>query len=98
MDLESAEYGWNHGEVAGWLCQDWNFPETLVDAIGGHHEEHAPGPVQLVALLSDGGKDTNADEMIAMATGSFGMSAEDVIHARDVGRVDGEELARALAS
>ena len=41
---ERAAYGFDHPQVAGWLCECWGFPEALQTAISGHHSHReAPG-------------------------------------------------------
>jgi HD-like signal output (HDOD) protein len=60
-ELSEAErelFGWDHAQVATWIAQDWDLPESLASAIGGHHATDddaydCPLPVTLVANLSD---------------------------------------------
>ncbi|GAB4342742.1 MAG: HDOD domain-containing protein [Candidatus Abyssubacteria bacterium] len=37
-EAEMAELGFTHCDVSEWLCNRWNFPEKLIDAIARHHE------------------------------------------------------------
>ncbi len=60
---EEGQFGWNHAHVAGWLCTNWKFPETLSQSIAAHHDEGAttiPKGVALVASL----RETDDDQAI----------------------------------
>jgi HD-like signal output (HDOD) protein len=37
-DLESKEYGWHHGMIAGQLSNTWNFPDELQQFMSQHHQ------------------------------------------------------------
>jgi len=56
---EREAHGWDHAEVASWMCAEWNFPEDLTAAIAHHHmaandnQSQAPVAVRLVAGLAD---------------------------------------------
>ncbi len=90
--MEQDRFGWTHAEVAHWLAADWDFPELLGAAIGGHHEEAAPGPVHLVSLLSEQG--AGRDALIEAACSRYGQTAADrVVVALDRGTEDGDALA-----
>lgn len=38
-DLEQENFGWNHGMVAGWMGEQWEFPADFVHFMDGHHGE-----------------------------------------------------------
>ncbi len=54
--LEQERFGWSHATVAGWLCEEWEFPPVLAVYIGGHHSDDAniPLAVRMVADLDLG--------------------------------------------
>lgn len=37
--LEHQASGWTHAFAAGCMSEHWKFPESLVQAIGAHHDE-----------------------------------------------------------
>ncbi|AEA33773.1 HDOD domain-containing protein [Hippea maritima] len=36
-ELEEEKYGYNHADVGGYLLQEWNFDQEIVDAVSFHH-------------------------------------------------------------
>ncbi len=55
---ERELFEWDHARVARWIANEWELPENLASAIGGHHSPDDPTydcplPVALVANLSD---------------------------------------------
>jgi HD-like signal output (HDOD) protein len=71
-ELERSAFDWDHAEVATWMCDEWDFPETIAAAIGGHHgvryEGHEPlVPVRLVALLGETEDSLGVDALIEEA-------------------------------
>lgn len=41
-ERESAEFGMSHAEAAASVLSNWSFPESLVEAISGHHLDALP--------------------------------------------------------
>ncbi|MEN0066029.1 MAG: HDOD domain-containing protein [Myxococcota bacterium] len=94
--VERETYGFDHPEVAGWLCECWGFPEALQEAISSHHGgADAPVPVQLVALIDRANLD-HPEEIIEEAHDRFGLSRELIDQAVEAGRRDGDALALLL--
>jgi len=57
-ERERERFPWDHAQVATWIASEWELPENLASAIGGHHAPDddtydCPLPVALVANLSD---------------------------------------------
>ena len=55
---ERELFDWDHAQVGTWIANEWELPESLASAIGGHHSPDDPAydcplPVALVANLSD---------------------------------------------
>jgi len=75
---EREAFGWDHAEVAGWLCEAWHFPEALAEGIAGHHGDlpASSAAVRLVGLLDDDG---GLDALVAAADAEFGMDADQVV-------------------
>ncbi len=52
LELERAEFGCDHGEVSGWLAQEWNLPEIYQSCLRFSHElEHPQAPVDLLCFI-----------------------------------------------
>ena len=54
-DLARAEtetFGWDHASVSARMGSHWQFPEPLLEAIGGHHDEGVPDVMLGVRLVS----------------------------------------------
>ncbi len=80
--LERAVFPWDHAEVATWICHQWDLPENIASAIGGHHGANpeiydCPAPVSLVVSLrqnDDRGQGTQA--LIDAASEQHGIAGE----------------------
>lgn len=100
-DLEMAAYGWSHKTVAGWLFDEWGFPESLRDAVtdqGVPEAGTAAYPVvRVVATLSTPGEVT--DVMTATAnriTTVFGLAEDTAADILAAARSDAATLASSL--
>jgi len=74
-DIERESFGWDHAEVATWICAAWHLPEDLASAIGGHHDPdsqlyHCPAPVHAVAPLDDAPEETVASDKLDQVASS----------------------------
>ncbi len=96
---ERAAYGFDHPQVAGWLCESWGFPEALQEAISGHHgrRDDAPVPVLVVGTIDASALD-KPDDVVDEAHAKFGLATDVVKAAIEIGRREGDALARALAA
>jgi len=85
--LEQAEFGWNHPEVATWMCAEWVLPEILASSIGAHHGEVGEGneglvcppAVTLVSFLREPEERTGSDELVEAVHDQFGIATDDVV-------------------
>ncbi len=96
--LEQAEFGWDHAEVATWLCQEWAFPETLAAAIGDHHGtggdgESAPAAVLLTSGLRGMDDGDGLDALIDRAEHDFALPCDDVVMAMEYSAQAAQEVA-----
>lgn len=99
--LEQAAYGWDHHVVAGWLFDEWGFPEALRDAVteaGLSEDSQARYPVvRTVASLSSPGEPGEViAETAARINAVFGLSDEDAVALLEAARIDGATLAQSL--
>ena len=72
---EQDTLGWDHAMVAGWLCDTWQFPATLRNAIQNHHGSLAPAPL-VVATALDEGDDADVEPLVEGARRRLGMLPE----------------------
>ena len=85
-EMEREVYEWDHAEVATWMCHEWDFPENITAAIGGHHGADYDGydhlaPVSLVAWLREDredGEDIGLDALTADAVSQWDVPIESV--------------------
>ncbi len=95
-EREQEAFGWDHAEVAGWLCERWEFPPELQQAIRCHHggegADALPGAVALVALLPEG--DCDVEPLVEAAHELHGLSKSRVVDAVDEGLRAAKELAK----
>lgn len=94
-DLEHEAQGYDHADVAGWLCDVWRFPEELATAIRTHHSPEDGSLPVLVSALMDIEQD-NTEAVVEQAVSLFGLAPDTITHALDVGAEQGDELARAI--
>jgi len=103
-DMERSEFGWDHAEVATWISAEWEFPEPLAAAIGGHHgadepELKSPAPVQLVALMGEeDDRRLDIEPMVETARDRFGAPPDRVVAAVELGLERYEDVARLFAA
>jgi HD-like signal output (HDOD) protein len=99
--LEGDTFGWTHYEVAGWLFDEWGFPDKLRNAVVASGEPAnvtVEYPVvRAVACLS---APLPQSEIIASAATvlgeTFGMDPESATGILETARVDGAKLAQSL--
>ncbi len=99
--MERERFGWDHGEVASWLCARWELPESLALAIGGHHGGEdggdCPPAVALVGHLRETEHASGADTLVEDARARFGLPPEETLAAVNEGVEGGVALARLFA-
>jgi HD-like signal output (HDOD) protein len=74
-ELERDAFGWDHAEVGAWICGEWNLPESIVTAIGGHHpggdHDRCPPSVALAACVREAEDRSGVDELIETAATQY---------------------------
>jgi len=85
-EMEREVFDWDHAEVATWMCHEWDFPENITAAIGGHHGAIYDGyeslaPVSLVSWLREDkeeGEDIGVDALTGDAHARWDIPVESV--------------------
>lgn len=100
--LEEQTYGWTHKTVAGWMFDEWGFPDSLRDAVtdeGSPEDGTAAYPVvRVVASLSVPGEPAEVMEGTAVRiSGVFGMLESEADEILQAARSDAATLAGSLA-
>lgn len=100
-ELEREVYDWDHAEVATWICNEWDFPENIAAAIGGHHgaryERHEPlAPVCLVSCLREDENDLEIEALIEEAHSQCGIPLDEVKELVESSFEKGDALARLM--
>ena len=100
-EMEREVCDWDHAEVATWMCHEWDFPENITAAIGGHHGAGYDGyeplaPVSLVALLREEGEDIGVDALIAHANAQWDAPVEYVLRLIEPSFQRGDALAQLM--
>ena len=103
VDLERAAFGWDHAEVATWICQEWGFPESLAMAIGGHHGApvegyEVPPAVHLVSFMEEKNEEDAVEILKDAAHHRYGLDPDRVGRLVESGLQAAEELASLLTS
>ncbi len=99
--LEHSRFGWTHAEIGGWLCQTWEFPDSLTGPIVTHHygedeeaSEMAPPAVLLVAALGAAPNATEVEELVERARARYNMCPDSCTEIVEKGISDGDETAQ----
>lgn len=100
--LEQNEFAWNHAEVATWQCTEWELPENLAAAIGGHHGDiyegsagpECPPAVTLVALLREREDNVGLERLIEVTQSQYHLPSDEVSQLVTQGFEAADELAR----
>jgi len=99
--IEVQEFGWTHADVAGWLCQEWDIPQTLADAIAEHHDltasaERVPPAIRLVSAMGEEADDLGP--IIALAEDEYQVPADRVQGILEDAYERADDLASLLAA
>lgn len=99
-ELEAASFQWTHAGVAEVLCAQWELPQALAGAIGGHHDQPAvaedaevPPGVLLAAPLREADRPDVAEEIVAAASEHHGMAADAVVELLSQAETEAVEVA-----
>lgn len=73
--MERELFGYDHAAIGALMAEDWGLPQSLVDAVAGHHDlsDSSPSPpaVRLVSQIRYLDEDNPAGRLIETATSRF---------------------------
>ena len=100
--MELKEFGWDHAEVATLMCNEWGFPESIAEAIAGHHGSDDPEinqlpPVNLVALIPEVDEERGVEQLIEQAHATMGLDRDQVHELVEDSFRNAEEIAGQFA-
>ncbi len=100
-ELERAVFDWDHAEVATWICHEWDLPENIASAIGGHHkpnddEYDCPPSVSLVAYLGEAEDELWVEALVERAESRYSIPREDARKIVESSVAAAEDLAQMI--
>lgn len=99
---EKEAFGWDHAEVATWMCSRWQFPEGLAEVIGGHHGTDplltTLPAVQLVGDIRTARDKQGIEELVEKVFDEYGIAHDKVIERVEASTALADEYASMFAS
>ena len=82
--LEHDHFDFDHATVASWMCDEWNFPPPLAEAVAQHHDpptlDRAPLPlVNLVSALHEVDDGVGVERLVEGANGLYGIPKDEAL-------------------
>ncbi len=97
VTVENERYGWHHGVVGGWMCARWEFPESLANAVTGHHDLEPQGPdlpiATAVSFISPSGEDAQVERTVDVIHAAYGIPSDEIISLLETSAVEAGEVA-----
>lgn len=102
VDLEQAAFGWTHTVVAGWMFEEWGFPDALRDAVteaGQPEETEVDYPiVQVVSALANPGDfDEVVGEVAERLSTLFGTAFDEAVALIEKAHSEAAHIAQTLS-
>jgi HD-like signal output (HDOD) protein len=99
--LERTEFGWDHAQVAQWIAERWELPDSLTTAVAAHHDPEAaadacPPAVALVSCLLERDDNPGTDRLIEVAHARHGIATDRLAELIQTSFASAESLARLL--
>ena len=96
--MERETFGWDHAQVATMICNEWSFPESIVEAIASHHgtddpEIHQLPPINLASLIPEVDQESAVEQLIEQAHSTLGLDRDHVRELVDDSFRHAEEIA-----
>ena len=98
-ELERDRLGFDHATIAAAMSERWGFPEKLIVAIGGHHEQSddIPPSVRIVAELEEiDAEEDDLDVLVSVAHDDYGLQEDDAETLLEAAFAEADQVASAL--
>lgn len=100
--MERDTFGWDHTRVGLLMCAEWDFPESIAEAIAAHHgsdspDLHALTPVTLVARIREVDEASDLDPLVDDIRTTMGLEPDRVRTLIDESFTNAEEIAQQFA-
>lgn len=98
--LEAEKFGWSHDHVAARMCDEWELPAPIREAVGGHHGDaqyEAPPGVALCAPFREIVDPDVIDRVVSMAEDDFNLKPDLTVALLERAAVDAVEVAQLFA-
>lgn len=95
--LEHDHFGWSHDQVAARMCEEWELPSALREAIGGHHgsaAHEAPPGVVLSAPFREVPDDDVHEMVVTMADETYNLKPDVTVALLARAEDDASEIAQ----
>ncbi len=96
-DLEHNHFGWSHDQIALRMCEEWDLPAPIREAIGGHHgmgSHNAPPAVVLSAPFREFVDIDIRDAVVSRAHDEYSMKPDRTVALLDQAESDAAEVAK----
>ena len=99
-ELEQKHFGWDHAELGGLVCSEWELPEDIAAAISAQNEpesELRPDPVFYVSDLPDEDDETWRERFKDQVLAQYDVSEEALDKLLDEADGKARELVRLIS-
>lgn len=95
--LEVQKFGWSHDQIAARMCDEWELPATIREAVAGHHGDphyEAPPGVALCAPFRETGDPDVVDRVITMAEEDYNIKPDRMVSLLEHAAADAVNVAQ----
>ncbi len=80
QDLESSEFGWDHGDIGACVAEKWELPQGLTMAISAHHHCDVPvdPAIHLVSYIRETDASPGVDQLVEVCRDQYNLAPDDV--------------------
>lgn len=98
--LEYGEYGWSHDDVAARMCEEWDLPVNIREAVAGHHgsENHdVPPGVAICAPFREERSQDVLEVVVTTASETYNVQADRAVELLERAEEHASEIAGMFA-
>ena len=100
MKLENDSFGYSHITVGALMSQEWGFPDYLINAIAGHHDNETQlevePAVKLVSLLKGYAEEKTSELFFDTCVNEYRMNRDSIPDMIKAAFEDAEELSQIM--